>query len=319
MGRKNLLKNLMAAEVETKSAKPARQRPTGRAIGAVSQSIAELKARSIEDIDADLIDPGGLQDRLERNEADHAALVASIRDYGQQVPVLVRPHPEGDKRFQVVYGRRRVAALRELGLPVKAMIRDLDDHQAVLAQGQENASRRDLSFIEKVNFARQMRDAGYDRKVICDALDIDKTLVSRMLSVADRTPLEVIEAIGSAPSVGRDRWSSLASLIETSDWDIDAMVALINGDNSDKRFESLVHALTLRSRREAEAKKARRVEPQRLATDQGRKLGDARMTETKTTLTFAAKDAAGFEVWLVENIDKIHREWMSTIGDETDD
>ena len=317
MGRKNLLKNLMEAELETKSAKPARQRPTGGAIGAVSQSIAELKARSIEDIDANLIEAGGLQDRLEQNDADHAALVASIRDYGQQVPVLVRPHPDGDGRYEVVYGRRRVAALRELGQPVKAMIRDLDDHQAVLAQGQENAARRDLSFIEKVNFARQMRDAGYERKVICDALDIDKTLVSRMLSVADRTPFEVIEAIGSAPSIGRDRWTMLAGLIEASGWEVGAMVGLANGPSSDKRFDGLVHALTLRTRREAEARKMKRVEPQRLATETGRKLGEARKTDKKTTLTFAAKDAAGFEVWLIENIDKIHREWMSTIGEET--
>ncbi len=133
MGRKDLLKNLMSADVETKSAKPARVRRQGGAIGAVSQSIADLKARSIEDIDPELIDAGGLHDRLERNEADHASLVASIRDYGQQVPVLLRPHPEDDSRFEVVYGRRRVAALRELGLTVKAMIRDLDDRQAVLA------------------------------------------------------------------------------------------------------------------------------------------------------------------------------------------
>ena len=35
-----------------------------------------------------------------------------------------------------------------------------------------------------------------------------------MLSIADRTPLEVIEAIGSAPSVGRDRWISMAELID---------------------------------------------------------------------------------------------------------
>ena len=319
MGRKNLLKNLMNAEVETKSAKPSRLRPTGGAIGAVSQSIAELKARSIEEIDASLIDPGGLQDRLERDEADHAALVAAIRDYGQQVPVLVRPHPDDDGRYQVVYGRRRVAALLDLGLPVKAMIRDLDDREAVMAQGQENSARRDLSFIEKVNFARQMRDAGYDRKVICDALDIDKTLVSRMLSIANRVPLEVIEVIGSAPSFGRDRWIAMAGLIEASEWEVDAMVALADGETSDLRFERLVQALSLRGRREKEAERATRPAPRRLMTDQGRKLGEAKVDEKKTTLTFAAKDAAGFETWLVENIDRIHREWISAIGEKTGD
>ena len=136
----------------------------------------------------------------------------SIAEYGQQVPVLVRPHPKIEGRFQIVYGRRRVLALRDLGQPVKALIRDLDDHELVLAQGQENTARRDLSFIEKCNFARQMVAAGYKRQIICDALSIDKTLISRMLSVADRIPLDVVEAIGAAPSIGRDRWLALADL-----------------------------------------------------------------------------------------------------------
>ena len=87
----------------------------------------------------------------------------------------------------------------------------------------------------------------------------------------------------------------------------------------DRRFDSLAHALTIRSRREAESRKARRAEPTPLANDQGRRLGEAKVADKKTTLTFAAKDAAGFEVWLVLNIDRIHREWMSTIGGEMGD
>ena len=33
-------------------------------------------------------------------------LVVSIREHGQQVPVMVRPHPEKDGRYQIVYGRQ---------------------------------------------------------------------------------------------------------------------------------------------------------------------------------------------------------------------
>jgi len=134
-----------------------------------------------------MIDQGGLQYRLEEN-AGLDELADSIREYGQQVPVLRRPNPNDGERFQVVYGRRHVAALRELGLPVKALIRVLDARAVILAQGQENTARRDLSFIEKVNFARQMQDMGYDRKVICATLHVDKTLIYPMLSVSERIP-----------------------------------------------------------------------------------------------------------------------------------
>jgi len=108
----------------------------------------------------------------------------------------------------------------------------------VLAQGQQNAARTDLTFIEKANFARQMRDAGYDRKVICDALAMDKTLISRLLSVGYRVPLRLVEAIASAPGVGRDRWLVLADKAGDGD-----LVNHAQGESSDARFEAVMQVL----------------------------------------------------------------------------
>lgn len=321
MARKNLLKGLMEGAAkpgeapspapETKSARA----PKG-AIGAVSQSIAALKARALVDLDPALIDNDGLADRLEVDGAAHGELLASIRDYGQQVPVLVRPHPVAEGRYQIVYGRRRLMALRELGQPVKALVRDLDDREAVLAQGQENSARRDLTFIEKANFARQLRDAGYDRKVVCDALNTDKTLISRMLSVADRVPAEVIETIGAAPAFGRDRWLALADLIVRRDWEVNAMCAHADGATSDQRAEALNRALALPDRRRKEASRAAAAKAHELRAASGRKLGEAKAARGKVTLTFHEKDAAGFETWLVDNMAEIHRNWMKSRGGE---
>ncbi len=319
MARKNLLKGLMEP-LETKSVgDPPAPNPrfAKGAIGAVSQSIADLKTRAVVDLDPHMIEAGGVDDRLEHGEAEEARLRQSIEEYGQQVPVLVRPHPSEDGRYQIVYGRRRVLALRDLGQPVKAMIRDLDDQALVLAQGQENTARRDLSFIEKVNFARQMRDAGYKRKIICDALAIDKTVISRMMSIADRVPVEAIHAIGSAPSVGRDRWIKLADLMEADGMTGNEAAALAAGNTSDDRFESLIQALTLVERREKASKapaqgEARR--PQRLIGADGSDLGRVRRGADKTTLTLNTSDEDGFAEWLVENFEEIHRSWTNQRG-----
>lgn len=173
-----------------------------------------------------------------RDDPDLDKLMESLKEYGQQVPVLLRVNPNDPERYQVVYGRRRVAAMKRLGLPVKALIRDLDDRALVIAQGQENTARKDLTFIEKANFARQMRDAGYDRKTICDALSIDKTVISRMLQVVDAVPEALIKAIGSAPSFGRDRWLALANALDGRD-----MVAEAKGETSDARFAAVMAAL----------------------------------------------------------------------------
>ncbi|PTR12534.1 plasmid partitioning protein RepB [Cereibacter azotoformans] len=314
MSRKNILQGL----IEGAAASPAppqaeRPRATKGAIGAVSRSIADLKARAVIEIDPQLIDAGGLQDRLETDAAEDADLARSIATYGQQVPVLVRPHPTAPERFQIVYGRRRVLALRDLGQPVKALVRDLDDREAVLAQGQENTARRDLSFIEKVNFARQMVDAGYDRKAIGDALSTDKTLISRMISVAERIPTPLIEAIGAAPGIGRDRWLALAELLQRSDEDLDLLIGTMNltaaGQRSDDRFEAVLAYLAGRRRR---ARLRPSNEP--LKDAHGLPLGDVRRGGAAVILRLRRDRADGFEDWLIENLPDLHRRWHANRG-----
>ncbi len=322
MARKNLMDGLMNAPAPAPAVKKedasarvdvAKPRYTGGAIGAVSQSIAALKSRSVSDIDVDLIDAGGLADRIDTDDPDHAALVASIRDHGQQVPILVRPHPEAEGRYQIVYGRRRVAALRALGQPARALVRDLDDRQLVLAQGQENSARKDLTFIEKVNFAAQMRNAAYDRKAICDALSVDKTVISRMLSIADRVPTDMIEMIGAAPGVGRDRWSDLAARIEAGKIETAAAAAMIaalpGGADSDARFEAVLRADPPKPRA--------KPDPSEVITgSDGQPI--ARLTRGASGLTLALpRSAGGFEDWLAERLPDLHRDWSKARGGES--
>ena len=333
MARKDLLKGLMgdpppasdkspatektltAVKPAEEASSPARPRYKKGAIGAVSQSIAELKSRALIEVSADLIDPGGIEDRLEEDRADMEKLKASLKAYGQQVPVLLRNDPDHDGRFQIVYGRRRIAALRALGMPVKAMVRDLSDQDLVVAQGQENSARRDLTFIEKANFARQMRDAGYERKVICDALHIDKTVISRMLTVADTIPLTVIRAIGPAPSAGRDRWLLMADYFANKKDGIPMAGALHHTADlsSDQRFEAALASIS--GENQKPKPKAAKPEPRVVTGAADTPLARAKTSGRKTTLTFDAKETDGFEDWLLDNLSEIHRDWLKSRGE----
>ena len=137
-------KGILSTNITPSSGAPGRQRPTPQgAVGALQSSLTKLQENAVQDIDPELIDNAGLEDRLGLDAAEQARLTESLQTYGQQVPVLLRPHPEAKGRYEIVYGRRRLAALRALGLPVKAMVRQLDDHALVMAQGQENNSRSD--------------------------------------------------------------------------------------------------------------------------------------------------------------------------------
>jgi ParB family chromosome partitioning protein len=198
-------------------------------------------------LDAALIDEGFVRDRMAGSGGVEEALEASIRESGQQVPVLLRPNPRAPGRFETVYGHRRIAALRRLGLPVRAVVRELDDEAFVVAQGQENNARLDLSFIERARFAALLSERGFTRATIMAALAVHSADVTRYLSVCEAIDSWLIEAIGPAPKVGRARWMKLASRLAGAA-SPRALAALVETPayralSSDKRFAAVFAAL----------------------------------------------------------------------------
>lgn len=186
---------------------------------ALRQALEE--GERIVSLDTGRIDVSFVSDRLsdeERDDPDFLALVESMRENGQQVPILVRPSPaaggagEGEGRYQVAYGHRRLKAAHRLGIKVKAIVRPLTDDELVLAQGKENAERRNLSFIERALFAHTLVGRGFERRLVCDALTVQKSELSRLLQVAEAVPFRFIRAIGPAPKAGRERWMALGTL-----------------------------------------------------------------------------------------------------------
>lgn len=91
------------------------------AISGLSHEAEELRqaiadGALIVELDANDIDASFVQDRIEDFDSSaFEALLESIRDNGQAVPVLVRPYPDRAGRYQIAYGHRRVAALKKLG------------------------------------------------------------------------------------------------------------------------------------------------------------------------------------------------------------
>ncbi len=203
------------------------------AVGAMSRSLERLtsdmvSARVAEDqlksgtvtvdLDPHLVDPSPAPDRLPVLDApQEAAFIEVIRAQGQQTPILVRPHPAVSGRYQVAFGHRRLRAAAALGRPVRALVRTLTDAELVVAQGQENNAREDLSFIERAAFALTLERHGHGRDVIMAALLVDKTELSRLIAVRRAVPDFVVAAIGPAPKAGRRRWMSLADRLASAD------------------------------------------------------------------------------------------------------
>lgn len=199
------------------------------ALGAVTRSIDQLAQRAevaakleaqlaagsvIIDLDPTLIERSFIADRISEDEERFRELVEAIRERGQDSPVLVRPHPTRHGLYQTAFGHRRVRAARELGIPVRAVVKPLTDIEHVIAQGQENSARADLTFIERSQFVARLEERGFSREVMMTALGIDKTTLSKMLSVCHRIPNDIMSSLRDAKGIGRDRWHELAMLFD---------------------------------------------------------------------------------------------------------
>ena len=82
-------------------------------------------------------------------------LIRSIKENGVMTPILVRPDPKGG--YELISGHRRLHAATVLGLvSLPAVIRDMDDDEAVIAMVDSNIQRDALLPSEKA-YAYKMR------------------------------------------------------------------------------------------------------------------------------------------------------------------
>ncbi len=257
-------KTSMAAAIAAAAGNPPIQpTKTERANAALPRgTIASVRvgAGGIQDIDTSLILPWGPKDRLgieltpvnsdAEAYVDSAVLelAESIKDAGgQQVPVLLRPSEEVDGHFEVIYGRRRILACQHLNQPVRALVRTLDDKEALQAKGLENSSRVDLSYYERARFAREILNQGYDRSEAITALAISKNTLSQLERVTNDIPDDLGDMIGPAPKSGRPKWTALADALRKGVITADKakkLLETLNVANSDDRLNGLLGSLT---------------------------------------------------------------------------
>ena len=277
----------------------------------VEKENEELKERlaagsAIVEVDPTLIEPSPVSDRF-RDELDGSfeQLKQSIAHRGQEVPVLLRVHPDTLGRYQSAYGHRRVRAARELGLKVKAIVRPLSDEELVVAQGLENAPREDLSFDERAVFAMNIEDAGHARTVVQDALSVDRAEASKLIAVARAVPNEIVGAIGKAAKIGRGRWQALADLMADAGSlkRVEAVIAApgFRERDSDARFLLAYSAASKPSARPTSDSRAKFV-----IAASGEKIARAQLADRDLKLTIDKKVAPDFGQFVLEKLPELY-------------
>lgn len=313
MSKPSILSKLTSGgnQASTSTIQPSRPRVPSTAIAGLGRSLDDLAADSVATIDPALIDPSPFGDRLEYDEEATSLLLASIESEGQRLPLLVRPHPEIEGRYQLAYGHRRLQVLRILDRKAKAFIRNLTDAELILEQGAENGGREGLTWIERALFAKEMEGQGHSSKTIWTTIGVDKAGLSKMRAVVDKIPAYVIRAIGRGPGIGQPRWQELAEILAgdgAGGGAVRRAAAVLQDEQvaslaSDQRFLALLQAL-----REAPDRKPQ-GDRKEIRSSDGKPIARLSST-TKGDVLAIAKAESRFSAWLTSRLPEIYREFQ---------
>ena len=145
----------------------------------------------VRDVALAALVPNPAQPRRSFDDSSIDELAESIRSRGVIQPLLVRPHPDEDGRFEIVVGERRFVAAGRAGLDsVPCLVRELDERETFVLSVAENVAREDLNPIDEAAAYRRMLDEGYaaHQGEIADFVGVHRTRVSRKLKLLELDP-----------------------------------------------------------------------------------------------------------------------------------
>jgi ParB family chromosome partitioning protein len=216
----------------------------------------------------------------------------------------------------VVFGHRRLKVARELGVPVKAIVKKLDDITSAIVQGQENAARSNLSFIERAFFAQNLIVSGMTKETVRSSLAVDEAMLSKMLAVVEAVPASVIQALGASKKIGRDKWLSLRQLVLAPALSKVAVEHTASADFQElpegERFDEL-HDYLKRYKAKSAAKKPKANVPLRDWTSTDRALNVVMNSKAKkVAIELTNVEARPFSEWLSSHMGRLYEEYKGS-------
>jgi ParB family chromosome partitioning protein len=145
---------------------------------------------AVRQVPLDLLEPNPYQPRSSMDPAALEELAQSIRLRGILQPLLVRPHPATDGRFQIVAGERRWRAASAAGLhEVPVLVHELTDTEAAAVALVENLQRQDLNPMDEADgYARLLTQFEYTQQELGQAVGKSRSHIAntiRLLNLPD--------------------------------------------------------------------------------------------------------------------------------------
>ena len=173
-----------------------KRRGLGRGFGALIPQAPPPRA-SERSVPIDQIAPNPWQPRIHFDEAKLREMAESIREHGIVEPLVVRPREGG---FELIAGERRLRAARLAGLEtVPAVVREMDDREALEITLIENLQREDLSALEEAAaYVRLVEEFGATQEEVARRVGRSRPAVANTIRL-----LQLPEAVREEMRSGR--------------------------------------------------------------------------------------------------------------------
>ncbi|SMX32344.1 ParB/RepB/Spo0J family partition protein [Maliponia aquimaris] len=127
--------------------------------------------------------PNPDQPRRTFTQAQLDELAASIRTKGIIQPLIVRPDPRNEGKYEIVAGERRWRAAQMAQLhSVPVLIRDFDDTEVLEVAIIENIQRADLNAIEEAaGYKQLMFKFGHTQEKLAEALGKSRSHIANLM------------------------------------------------------------------------------------------------------------------------------------------
>ncbi|NKX48241.1 ParB/RepB/Spo0J family partition protein [Rhodobacteraceae bacterium R_SAG8] len=163
-------------------------------------------------------DSTGIKDRYSHSTRDFDGLKESIERNGQQQPILIGSCDPKTGKYPIIAGRNRLRVASLLGISLKAIVRPIDGEERLLAQLQENISRRDYTVGDKIGIMIELKKKSFKQVRIAEMMSVSKTDISKLLGLYEK----LVDLAGShdlprallASKAGRPKWENLAKTLE---------------------------------------------------------------------------------------------------------
>lgn len=188
-------------------------------------------------------------DRPSDELGDIESLAQSLKEHGQQEPILVRENKQNTPhRYEIIFGNRRWRAAHFAHISLLAICKNISDQQASLCQKEENENRKEISDYARAMSYRAQIDGGVFKSEteLSKILGISKQALNDLMAYL-RVPENLRAAISNYKTLSKKMVIKIATLSKNADC-LDVLMHLapkisdqtVTTSNIDQRMQSFL-------------------------------------------------------------------------------